>query len=79
MPESPPMSTPANTNGRETVARSAPVVRIKCPHCGRVTTAEDSLFVQSPEAPVPRVKVACPAGHWLIPHPEPGESRWSGR
>jgi hypothetical protein len=23
------------------------------------------------------VKLACPAGHWLIPQSEPGESRWT--
>jgi hypothetical protein len=40
--------------------------------------AEERFFVQSLDGPVPRVKVACPAGHWLIPHLGPGESRWSG-
>jgi hypothetical protein len=72
------MSTPANIKGQQTITRSAPFVRIRCPHCGRVATAEDRFFVQGPEATVQRVKIGCPVGHRLIPHLEPGESRWRG-
>jgi hypothetical protein len=55
--------------------RRAPM---RCPHCGRVATAVEKFFLQSPEGPVQHIKVGCPAGHWLIPHLGPGESRWAG-
>jgi hypothetical protein len=53
-------------------------VRIRCPHCGRTATAEDRFFLQSADGSVQRTKLACPAGHWLIPQLEPGTSRWTG-
>jgi hypothetical protein len=70
------MSVHANTDGRPAV--TAPFVRIKCPRCGRAATTEDKFVVQTPDGPVQRVKVGCPAGHWLVPHVESGESRWAG-
>jgi hypothetical protein len=72
------MPLPANTNGRPTTAESTRVVRIRCPHCGRVATAEASFFHESHDGAVQRTKIACPAGHWLIPHRGLGESRWTG-
>jgi hypothetical protein len=51
---------------------------LRCPHCGRAATASERFFLQSPEGPVQHIKIGCSAGHWLIPHLGPGESRWSG-
>jgi hypothetical protein len=85
--KSPPMSIPTNTNGRTAVAAAArqptpaggtPIVPIRCPHCGRTASAEGRFFLQGPHGPVERLRIACPAGHWLIPHGEPRESRWAG-
>ena len=51
--------------------------RITCPHCGRPATAEERLFVRSPDGPVERLRFGCPVGHWLIPQNGRGESRWT--
>jgi hypothetical protein len=71
------MSLQANTNGRPTTAESTPIVGIRCPHCGRLATAEDRVFLRSPDGPVQRVKIECPAGHSLVPHLGLGDSRWT--
>jgi hypothetical protein len=67
--------------GAETAAEVGGITpvaaRLRCPHCGRAATAQDGCFLQTAEGPVQRMKVGCPAGHWLVPHPEPGESRWT--
>lgn len=70
------MSVPASINGRPATVPSDG--RIKCPHCGRPATTEDKVFLQGPDGPVQRVKIGCPAGHWLIPQSKAGESRWAG-
>jgi hypothetical protein len=67
--------------GAETAAEVggiAPVAaRIRCPHCGRPATARERFFLQTAAGPVQRMKVGCHRGHWLVPHLERGESRWT--